>query len=46
MAWMQRLNMRARMLLGRGRADDRLTAEPDHHIEEQTAENIAASENP
>jgi len=42
MAWMQRLNMRTRMLWHRSRADDRLTAELDHHIEAQTAENIAA----
>ena len=42
MAWMQRLNMRARLLWHRGRADDRLKAELDHHIEAQTAENIAA----
>jgi hypothetical protein len=34
------------MLLDRGRADDRLTAELDHPIEEQTEENIAAGENP
>jgi hypothetical protein len=33
MAWMQRMKMRARMLLDRGRAGDRLTAELDHHIE-------------
>jgi len=42
MAWMQRMKMRARMLLDRGRAGDRLTAELDHHIEAETAENIAA----
>jgi hypothetical protein len=36
------MKMRARMLLDRGRAGDRLTAELDHHIEAQTAENIAA----
>jgi hypothetical protein len=40
------MKMRARMLLDRGRAGDRLTAELDHHIEAQTAENIAAGENP
>ncbi|WP_433965452.1 permease prefix domain 1-containing protein [Tunturiibacter gelidiferens] len=42
MAWMQRMKMRATMLLDRGRAGDRSTAELDHHIEAQTAENIAA----
>jgi hypothetical protein len=42
MAWIQRIKMRVRMLLDRGRADDRLTSELDHHIEAQTAENIAA----
>jgi mevalonate pyrophosphate decarboxylase len=36
------MKMRARMLLDRGRAGDRLTAELDHHIEAQTAENTAA----
>jgi hypothetical protein len=39
----QRLNTRARLLFWhRSRADDRLTADLDHHIEAQTAENIAA----
>jgi hypothetical protein len=37
MARMQRMTMRTRMLLDRGRAGDRLTAELDHHIEAQTA---------
>jgi hypothetical protein len=34
------------MLLDRGRADDRLTVELDHLIEEQTTEKIAPGENP
>jgi hypothetical protein len=38
MAWMQRMKLRARMLLDRGRAGDRLTAELDYYIEAQKAE--------
>lgn len=46
MAFIQKLKMRMTLLFRRGRADDRLIAELENHIEAQTAENIAAGVGP
>ena len=40
--WMQRMKMRARMLLDRGRAGDRITAELGSSHRSTDGENIAA----
>jgi putative ABC transport system permease protein len=42
MRWLDKLLMRCKMLLGRGRAGEELREELEFHIEQQTAENIAA----
>ncbi|HEY1903976.1 MAG TPA: ABC transporter permease [Terracidiphilus sp.] len=42
MRWMDKLLMRSKMLLGRDRAGRQLSEELEFHLEQQTAENVAA----
>src|SRR5580700_5826478 len=42
MRWLHKFLMQCRMLLGRDRAGKKLQAELQFHLDEQTAENLAA----
>ncbi|HTX40216.1 MAG TPA: ABC transporter permease [Acidobacteriaceae bacterium] len=46
MRWLDTLRMRFEMLLHRGRAGRRLDAELEFHLDQQTAENVAAGMDP